>query len=129
MISIDWYLKYYPLLSNITIVLQELEDYLPKGYDEKYEIKRLASVTSYLQPYEEVRNTINNYIQELFLAVYPTVQQKLGTEVADRYKQWILNNYIGLDIYDGLLPNDADPEDTRILYVLEEVFNEYQGYK
>lgn len=129
MISIDWYLKYYPLLSNITIVLQELEDYLPKGYDEKYEIKRLASVTSYLQPYEEVRNTINNYIQELFLAVYPTVQQKLGTEVADRYKQWILNNYIGLDIYNGLLPNDADPEDIRILYILEEVFNEYQEYK
>lgn len=129
MISIDWYLKYFPLLSNITIVLQELEDYLPKGYDEKYEMKRLASVTSYLQPYEEVRNTINAYIQELFLAVYPTVQQKLGTEVADRYKQWILNHYIGLDIYDGLLPNDANPEDIRILYILEQVFNEYQQYK
>lgn len=105
------YLKYYNELSDIMIVYQDLESYIPEW-------------VNIFQDREDVKCIIDEYIKLLLISFSKKViSPKLGESVSERFNEFIRNENYEVEGFSDLI--DINSEEAKILSIVEFTYREY----
>lgn len=120
------YLKYYNELSDIMIVYQDLESYIPEWINifQDRELEFKANTWFYLQSREDVKCIIDEYIKLLLISFSKKViSPKLGESVSERFNEFIRNENYEVEGFSDLI--DINSEEAKILSIVEFTYREY----